>query len=99
MALIFHVTTSDAWNEALVKGSYRHPSLEKEGFIHCCEERQLPGVLERYFAGMRQLIRLAIDTDKLKSKWLMEWSPATADHFPHIYGPLNPDAVTMVLPI
>lgn len=99
MPLIFHVTTSEAWNEALALGNYIHPSLSNEGFIHCCEEHQLAGVLERYFPNRNGLIRLVINTDNLKTKWTLEWSSAGADNFPHIYGPINPESVVEVLPI
>lgn len=97
MAEIYHVTTSDEWNVAKTKGYYEHPSLKDEGFIHCSQEQQVPGVLERYFAGKTGLVKLVIDTDKLTSKFIYDWSPSTEDTFPHVYGPINLDAVTEVI--
>jgi uncharacterized protein (DUF952 family) len=96
MPIIYHVTTAAAWNVAKEKGSYEHPSLAQEGFIHCSQEEQVAGVLERYFAGHTGLVKLVIDTDKLTSKYVFEWSPSTGDTFPHIYGPINESAVTRV---
>jgi uncharacterized protein (DUF952 family) len=57
------------------------------------------GVLERYFAGQTNLVKLVIDTDKLTSKFVFDWSPSTQDTFPHIYGPINSDAVVDVIPL
>lgn len=94
MPVIYHVTTPAAWNAAKAKGYYEHPSLKEEGFIHCSQEHQVAGVLERYFAGQTGLIKLVIDTDKLTSKFVFDWSPSTKDTFPHVYGPINTDAVT-----
>lgn len=99
MPIIYHVTTADNWKAAQEKGYYEHPSLKEEGFIHCSQENQVAGVLERYFAGMTGLVKLVIDTEKLTSKYIFDWSPSTQDTFPHIYGPINADAVTEVVPL
>jgi len=52
--------------------------------------------LQRYFSGKTNLVRLSVDTDKLTSRFIYEWSPSTADTFPHVYGPINIDAVIEV---
>ncbi len=93
MPIIYHVTTAADWKVAQQKGFYDHPSLTAEGFIHCSQEHQVAGVLERYFAGKTDLVKLTIDTDKLTSKFVFDWSPSTADTFPHVYGMINMDAV------
>ncbi len=97
MPIIYHVTTAAEWNAAKEKGSYVSASLKDEGFIHCSEEHQVEGVLVRYFAGKNGLVKLVIDTDKLKSRYVQEWSPSTHDTFPHVYGPINEDAVIDVI--
>jgi uncharacterized protein (DUF952 family) len=99
MPIIYHVTTATDWNAAKQKGYYEHPSLKDEGFIHCSQDHQVAGVLERYFAGQKDLVKLVIDTDKLTSKFVFDWSPSLADTFPHVYGPINTDAVIDVLPL
>ena len=99
MPIIYHVTTANAWNDARTKGAYESLSLNEEGFIHCSEDHQVAGVLDRYFAGQTGLVKLVIDTDKLKGRYVSEWSPSVADSFPHIYGPINIDAVVDVVAI
>ena len=96
MPLIYHVTTAAAWKAAHQEGAYDAPSLKEEGFIHCSQENQVEGVLQRYYAGQTDLVKLVIDTEKLTSRFVFEWSPSTADTFPHIYGPLNLEAVVQV---
>jgi uncharacterized protein (DUF952 family) len=93
MAIIYHLTTRPDWAQATLKGQYEHPSLAEEGFIHCSEERQIPGVLDRYFRGQTDLLKLSIDTERLLSPLYYDWSPSLEDTFPHIYGPINLDAV------
>lgn len=93
MPIIYHITTLPEWDQARENGAYEAASLKEEGFIHCAQENQVAGVLERYFAGKTNLIKLTIDTEKLTSNLVYDWSPSTQDTFPHIYGALNLDAV------
>ncbi len=94
MPIIYHVTSAAEWTAAQKAGAYTTPSLQAEGFIHCsADDAQVAGVLQRYFAGKSNLVKLIIDTDKLTSRFIYEWSPSTADTFPHIYGPVNLEAV------
>lgn len=97
MPVIYHIALQTDWEQALKTGLYEHPSLKEEGFIHCSQEQQIPGVLERYFSGVKGLLKLVIDTDKLESHYIFDWSPSSQDTFPHIYGPINTDAVTEVI--
>ena len=99
MPVIYHITTKAEWDKAIEKGSYETPSLTEEGFIHCSLENQIAGVLERYFSGKKDLVKLVIDTDKLSSKYVFEWSPSIQDTFPHVYGAINTDAVIEVVAI
>lgn len=98
MNIIYHIATTDAWKKALESGAYEHPSLKEEGFIHCSQEHQVPGVLERYFAGQTDLVKLVIDTEKLTSRYVFDWSPSNTDTYPHVYGPINMSAVVEVHP-
>jgi uncharacterized protein (DUF952 family) len=99
MPLIYHITTSAAWATAQQQEFYEAPSLKDEGFIHCSQENQLAGVLERYYKNQTDLVKLVIDTDKLTSKFVFEWSPSTADTFPHVYGVINVEAVVDVVTV
>ncbi len=96
MPLIYHITTRAAWEKAQELGFYEAGSLKEEGYIHCSQENQISGVLERYYAGQTDLLKLSIDTDTLTSPYIYDWSPSTADTFPHVYGPINIAAVVAV---
>jgi|SRR5687767_5709754 uncharacterized protein (DUF952 family) len=96
MDIIYHITTAAEWEAARQKGQYEAVSLKEEGFIHCSQPGQIPGVLERFFSGKTGLVKLSIDPQKLKSRLIFEWSPSIQQTFPHIYGPINIDAVVDV---
>ena len=93
MPIIYHLTHFKDWEAAKSSDEFNAESLESEGFIHCSEdETQLLGVAERLFAGQQNLIAMMIDTDLLNSPLKRE--PSTAgDIYPHIYGPINANAV------
>ena len=99
MALIYHITTKQEWEKAKASGRYSAPSLEEEGFIHCSNETQVSGVFERYYHGKKDLVKLVIDAEKLKSELKYEWAPSVNEQFPHVYGCINTDAVTAVAEI
>ncbi|HYK57692.1 MAG TPA: DUF952 domain-containing protein [Flavisolibacter sp.] len=96
MAAIYHITSQTEWNNATKTGSYTAPSLKTEGFIHCSKAEQVQGVLQRYFAGKINLVKLTIDTTKLTAPLRYELAPSLNEEFPHIYGTINPDAVIKV---
>ena len=103
--MIFHITTHMAWDEANNAGEYRAASLLTEGFIHCSTLSQVIPVADLYYKGESGLILLSIEPTLLSST--LKWeSPAEGtpppgvpegDEFPHIYGPVNLDAVVDVI--
>ena len=96
MAIIYHITTVAEWRMAQQKGVYEAASLPVEGFIHLSKAEQVAGVLERYYKGQSGLVKLSVDTEKLKAGLRYELAPSVNEAFPHLYGPLNLDAVITV---
>jgi uncharacterized protein (DUF952 family) len=102
--MIYHITSRSAWDEARERGDYRAESLETEGFIHCSTDSQVLPVAEELYMGQRGLLLLVIDPERLSSD--LKWEPPSGgtpppgvpedDLFPHVYGPVNLDAVVQV---
>lgn len=92
--LIYHIVLPDDW-QAFDTEIYRAKSLEVEGFIHCSFAGQLDGVIKRYYKGVKELVILEIDSDKLMSRVLREAS-TNNEIYPHVYGPINRDAIVAV---
>ena len=96
MAIIYHLTTREAWAEAQAAGDYEAPSLAGEGFIHCsADEPQALRVLGRLYAGVSGMQVLDVDTDRLIAELKREPS-RSGEIYPHIYGRINLDAVVRV---
>ena len=94
--MIYHVVTRNSWQKALQQGFYEADSLAAEGFIHASKSEQVRGVLERYYKGQPGLLLLHINESKLTSPLHYELAPSVNEEFPHIYGPLNLDAVETI---
>lgn len=94
--IIYHITTEAEWHAAQAEGYYAAASLASEGFIHCSTEEQVTGVLGRYFKGKTDLVALKIEVAKLVHPPKFELAPSVNEMFPHIYGPVNIDAVKAV---
>ena len=94
--MIYHVVHKASWQKATALGFYEAESLATEGFIHASKINQVAGVLERYYKGQEELLVLHIDEHKLTSPFTYELALSVNEEFPHIYGPLNLDAVCKV---
>ena len=75
-----------------------HPSLADEGFIHASgDEEQMLRVAVRLFEGRTDLLALDVDTERLAEESPVIREPArSGEVYPHVYGPIDPDAVVRV---
>ena len=93
-SIIFHICSSTAW--AVTKnGEYRCPSLDSEGFIHCSTRDQVADVANYLFRGQRELVLLVIDPERVVPSIRYE-DASNGELYPHIYGPLNVNAIVRV---
>ncbi|MER6953708.1 MULTISPECIES: DUF952 domain-containing protein [unclassified Streptomyces] len=109
--MIYHVVTHAEWDAACAVGPdrpYAPASLVQEGFVHCSpdEETTLAVVNAFYRSASRPLLALVVDEERLAAR--CEWEaaapappPGVAEGtlFPHVFGPLDRDAVARVLEV
>lgn len=102
---ILHILDASAWQAAQSSGLYRVDSLETQGFIHFSTFAQMPRTAQKHYGGRTDLSLLVIEAAKLREKLVYEppihpdGTPSTStEHFPHLYGALNLDAVRAVVP-
>ena len=96
---IYHVTSLKEWEQAKINGEYKPGGYEVEGFIHCSIEKQVAGVLDRFYQGQTGLVKLKIEKAKVSRPVLFELAADLDELFTHIYGPLNLDSVVEVIKI
>jgi uncharacterized protein (DUF952 family) len=92
---IYHIVLPDYWAEWESLENYYPAAFEQEGFIHLSTAQQVPGVIERYYQGVKSLILLEIAVEKLKTRTVYE-PAANGENYPHIYGPINREAIVNV---
>lgn len=97
-ATTFHLVPRDVWEVAKGQSTYRPEAFESEGFIHCTDRAdELLAVGNRYYQfDPRPYLALVIRRERLTSPVVYE-DPGRV--FPHIYGPLNVDAVDEILDV
>lgn len=89
---IYHAIDKASWNEPQESGEYIPPTFDEEGFIHTSTEKQLLPTANRKIKVTDNLQVVVIETDKLKPE-LKFVEASNGEQYPHIYGPLNLDAV------
>ena len=92
MNKIYHIVSAADWAKFDGEQTYEADSLRSEGFVHLSEQQQVAGVLDRYYRSVPDLLLLHIDPARLMHE--LKYEAATnGERFPHVYGPINKDAV------
>jgi uncharacterized protein (DUF952 family) len=97
MNYLYHITNKFDYVKAKDKGIYDFCTLKKDGFIHLSKRDQFLGSANNYFKGQSNLILFEIDPNKLEAKLVYENTLGGNLEFPHLYGPLNLDAIVRVI--
>ena len=105
---IFHIGTAADVAAARASGAHSAPSLASEGFIHLSQAHQVRAVLQAFYPGHTDLVLMVVDPALLTAPLRFEapaslhkpGGPAAFERdqlFPHLYGPLNADAVVALV--
>lgn len=99
MTTIYKICERASWEAAeadrLFAGS---PVDQRDGFIHFSTAAQLAGTAAKHFAGLADLILVAVDADALGGK--LKWETSRGGElFPHLYAPLPLSAVQWARPL
>ncbi|MBO6947119.1 MAG: DUF952 domain-containing protein [Rhodospirillales bacterium] len=97
--VIYHMCRAEEWAMALAEGSYEGSSQDKaDGFIHFSTKKQVWTSAAKHRRGQPGIILLCVDAKKLGKN--LKWEPSRGgDLFPHLYGPLDVDAVIETIPL
>ena len=99
MPLIYKICPEALWQEAELAGRFEGAPVDlADGYIHFSTGAQLHETLARHFSGQTQLLLIAIDDETLGAALRYEPSRGGA-LFPHLYGPLDLNAVVWVQPL
>lgn len=96
--MILHCMKKDTWEEDKYKQYIGEQNLEQDGYIHCSPVEYMWRVTPNFSHIRDELVLLYIDTDKLESEVRWEDGDNCGRSYPHVYGPINTNAVITVLP-
>ena len=102
---IYILTEKSKWDSAKNRGIFIDESLHEIGFIHSMNYDEILAVANAFYLNRQNLVLLQIDPQKSKSEIKFEEPHVKlavfkkGDKFPHIYGPLNIDAVVSAIPV
>jgi uncharacterized protein (DUF952 family) len=94
--VIYHVCKRTEWDAGGAGEPYRGSSQDaRDGFIHFSGPGQVEESVAKHRAGQDGLVLLAVDAGKLGAA--LKWEVSRGDAlFPHLYGPLEREAVISV---
>jgi uncharacterized protein (DUF952 family) len=97
---LLHIIGRDEWSAALAAGEpYRAPDQDAVGFLHLSTPELVLVPANSFYGGRSDLVLLVVDADRVSSELRFEDGvPPVGDlQFPHLYGPLDLDAVVDVV--
>lgn len=94
----YHIVAAEYWRDTDRDAPYEPPGFVDEGFIHCTDGAEnVAAVADRHYRDDRRMyIALVIDKALVQPKIIYEDDTGI---YPHIYGPLNRDAILTLLPL
>ena len=97
--VVYKICRAGEWRDAERAGAFRGAAIDRtDGFIHLSTGEQVAETAARHFAGMDDLVLVAVASAALGPA--LKWEPSRGGAlFPHLYGVLTPDAVLWVKPL
>jgi len=96
--MILHCMKKSAWNAVKSEKYWGAQAIASEGFIHCSTVAYFWRVAPLFSESDEDFVLVCIDKEKLSAEVRYEDGDNCGRFYPHIYGPVNHDAVVMVLP-
>jgi uncharacterized protein (DUF952 family) len=99
LPLIYKICPAALWRRAERAGRFDGAPVDlADGFIHFSSGEQVAETARRHFAGQRDLVLVAVDSEALGPALKWEASRGGA-LFPHLYGPLDVALAQAVVPL
>jgi uncharacterized protein (DUF952 family) len=87
----------EIYDAAVETGFLVRHDLVDEGFMHASPANQLTRVANKHYREIEDVVCALVAKERVLAP--IKYEPATAGIYPHIFGPLNMDAVDRVLTI
>jgi uncharacterized protein (DUF952 family) len=96
--MLYHLVSQSTFDGQPADEPYAPASLFEQGFIHLsATPEQVAWVASRFYADVADLAALVIDETRLDAP--VRWDETPDGRFPHLYGPLNREAIVDIVPV
>ena len=97
--VLYKIMSKQEWETAQAQGIYEGSEADrKDGFIHLSAPHQIRTTAEKHFSGKTDLVLVSVTQESLGPS--LKWEASRGgDLFPHIYGPLQLDAISDAVPL
>lgn len=100
MKIIYHLCPVEYYAATSDQSDYLPADYAREGFIHCTRgAEQVVVVANRYYRADLQPFQVLIIDEAALTAQLKNEPAADGLLYPHIYGPLNRDAILKIVPL
>lgn len=98
MQLLYKIMSAAEWTLMERTGVFEGSAVDhRDGFIHLSAAHQVRETAARHFAGLQDLVLVALGADFLEH---LRWEASRGgDLFPHVYGPIPVAAVAWAKPL
>lgn len=99
MTTIYKICDATQWTKACDDGEFRGSAVDlADGYIHFSTAAQLAETAAKHFAGIPDLVLVAVGAEDLDRA--LKWEPSRGGAlFPHLYGALPLATVRWVKPL
>lgn len=96
---IYKILADAAYDAAKSEGRFLGTADDlRDGFIHFSAGHQVAATLDKHYRGQEDLVLLSVDPERLGPA--LKWEVSRGgDLFPHLYAPLELDAVVAEAPL
>jgi uncharacterized protein (DUF952 family) len=97
--LIYRIVSADVWQRAVAVGLFAGTEHDvRDGFIHFSTASQVAETAARHYAGLANLLLVAVNVAALGDA--LRWEPSRGGAlFPHLYAALPTSSATFVVPL
>lgn len=99
MQILYKILDVEVWAEAVACGQFSGAAVDlRDGYIHLSTSQQAKETARLHFAGVSNLLLVAIAENTLAQN--LQWEPSRGGQlFPHVYGKIDPSLILWARPL
>ena len=99
MQILYKIIDAEAWGVAVADGMFHGAAIDlRDGYIHLSTAAQVKETARLHFAGVTDLLLVAIHEAQVAGR--LKWEASRGGQlFPHVYGTIDPPQIVWAKPL